>query len=175
MKLGPLSFGYVYGGDETNPYMFRVILGHARLHIFFRGDEDEDPHCHPWDFWTLPLTPYLELVSTPYYFRELTDPVHWQEHANVVPAFRISYRPRTYTHRVLGRFGGWVEEPMLDTVPPLKFYPSLVNGWVVTLVWTGRGKRHAWGFLKHRDDKWCWEDWRSYQGGGKDAPCADDN
>src|SRR3546814_1271720 len=29
--------------------------GQLLWHVFYRGDEDPDPHDHPWDFWTRPL------------------------------------------------------------------------------------------------------------------------
>jgi hypothetical protein len=52
MKLKVLSN---HCGD---PYLVRFelfeLLGWSlKLHVFLRGDEDEELHDHPWSFWTL--------------------------------------------------------------------------------------------------------------------------
>jgi hypothetical protein len=134
-------------------YMSQLILGSLRFHVFWRGDEDPDPHDHPWEFWTFPLTDYLE---------EVTDPETHEKHTEIVTAFHWHHRPATYTHRVLRRvrndLHGW---DFWTTYP----------GPIVTIVWTGPRTR-SWGFLKTRDGKWCWVAWREYVfKGGKDAPC----
>ena len=41
---------------DGSKYMTRVWFGRLRVHVFYRGDADADPHDHPWDFWTFPLT-----------------------------------------------------------------------------------------------------------------------
>lgn len=79
----------------------------------------------------------------------------------VVPAWRPNHRPATHTHRVLGHYAGFRDKgvPAVDSRP------------IVTLVWRGKDER-KWGFLKHRDGRWCWVHWKSYVfGGGKSAPC----
>lgn len=160
-------------------------LGRLRLHIFHRGDQDPDCHDHPWDFWTFPLTPYVEEVAEPtgwgeyeangntYSYPLDSDEARFSPLAaergrptyrkrwQVVPAWRLTFRPATHTHRVIGRYAGFEQ----SGVPVVAFAP------IVTLVWRGKDER-KWGFLKHRDGKWCWVHWKSYVfGGGKSAPC----
>lgn len=151
-----------------SPYMRRLWIGRLRLHIFYRGDNDPDPHDHPWDFWTFPLTPYVEEVTkiirdtiadgqpapAPRYYSTL----------EVVPAWRWTFRPAEHCHRVLGRWNG-------DGRGHRNAYPGFAAGKIVTIVWRGRPRR-KWGFLKNRDGKWCWVAWKEYVfGGGKSAPC----
>jgi hypothetical protein len=45
----------ILGRRDPSPYMTRVTVGSLRIHWFHRGDEDPDPHDHPFDFWTMPL------------------------------------------------------------------------------------------------------------------------
>lgn len=182
----------VYGSEgETTPYLTRVVLGRLRLHIFWRGDADPDPHDHPWGFWTFPLTPYSEEVTviasaqedwaslpTPLLYTAITDQarpvpikVKWQQ---IVPAWRISYRPATHMHRVMTR----VRDVSTDYDPD--GYWTTDEGivrWkddprpIITIVWTEK-KSREFGFLKTRDGRWCWVAWRDYvYGGGKSAPC----
>lgn len=143
----------------NDPYMTRVWFGRLRLHIFHRGDEDPDPHDHPWGFWTFPLTSYVEEVT------------YWKDQnfsevikiVRVVKAFRLHYRPATHTHRVLGR---WTGQEACG-VPSVASEP----GRMITIVWRGSVER-AWGFFKTRDGRSCWVVWREYVfGGGKSAPC----
>lgn len=161
-----LAVDTIYGADREHdtPYMTRATVGRLRLHIFWRGDADPDPHDHPWGFWTFPLTSYVEEVFSP----PVTTIWHTaagevfvtapQKHNVSVKAFRLHYRPATYTHRVLGRGRGvWKPGP------------------VITLVWREETSRPNWGFLKCRDGRWCWQDWKTYVfGGGKHAPCDDE-
>jgi len=157
----------VYGKEDEHatPYMTRYWIGRLRLHIFYRGDQDPDCHDHPWDFWTFPLTAYVEEVANPdlaFLGREqtvvfLADEKNPACSRNVVPAWRLSFRPAEHCHRVLGKWYG----KHTDSGP----------GRVVTIVWRS-GKKRPWGFLKHRDGRWCWIAWREYVfGGGKHAPC----
>lgn len=149
-----LSISTIYGADRETPYMTRVIVGRLRLHIFHRGDEDPDPHDHPWDFWTFPVTSYVEEVTTDVgVFATI-----YARRRQLVRAFRLHHRPAEHMHRVLGRWSG-----CHDDIRP---------GRIVTVVWLGRSRR-AWGFLKTRDGRWCWIAWREYVfAGGKTAPCA---
>lgn len=175
-----LGFHTVHGveGEHDTPYMTRIWIGRLRLHIFHRGDADPDCHDHPWDFWTFPLTPYVEEVALPardtYAAGELIPAQRYYLHRRLVPSLRWSYRPAEYAHRVLGRYDGagtalvasWPFVVGSGRVPPL-----FKAGKVVTIVWQGRARR-KWGFLKNRDGKWCWTPWREYVfGGGKHAPC----
>jgi len=161
-----VNFNRIYGADAEHrtPYMTRCWIGRLRLHIFHRGDADPDPHDHPWDFWTFPLTSYVEEVvgwhpDRRFVFRQ------------VVKAFQLHYRPAEHTHRVLGRVGK-SDTLGLKYAPELHARMSLVRpGKIITIVWRGRNERR-WGFLKHRDGTWCWVHWREYVfGGGKHAPC----
>lgn len=184
----------IYGrdGEHKTPYMTRYWFGRLRLHVFYRGDADPDCHDHPWGFWTLPLTSYVEEVVDP------TMTVHvanregvsiskvWptDTFSRVVRAFRLHYRPATHTHRVLGRYDGTYYvvnnggiEDIIAGYPPekndgkqrLPMYRSSQK--ITTIVWRGKGER-KWGFLKARDGRWCWTPWKEYiYGGGKSAPC----
>lgn len=167
----------VYGVDGVHrtAYQTRLWIGRLRLHIFHRGDQDPDYHDHPWGFWTFPLTSYVEevvevihhnLVTT---VDRATRTILWDDHAGeyfqapavisiltkqpkrqTVRAWHWHYRPATHTHRVLG---------------------ALAGGKIITLVWRER-KSRAWGFLKLRDGRWCWQPWKEYVfNGGKSAPC----
>lgn len=134
---------------EGSPYMTRLLVGRLRLHIFHRGDGDEDPHDHPWAFTTFPLTSYVEDVTT----IDLKAGISVRR--ETVKAFRFHRRPASYLHRVIGR------------APGGRLWPTKI----VTLVWRGPGGRR-WGFLKHRDGRYCWQAWRDYARGGRHAPCT---
>ena len=166
-----LGWHTIYGRDGRHhtPYMTRLWIGRLRLHIFHRGDQDEDCHDHPWNFWTFPLNSYLEEVVDPYVADQVRDglaPVSAvtrlpQTYLQVVRAFRLHFRPATHSHRVLGRFSGYSGGQ-----------PTFSQRRIVTLVWRS-GVERKWGFLKRRDRRWCWVRWREYiLEGGKDAPCS---
>ena len=120
---------------EGSPYMTRLLIGRLRLHIFHRGDGDPDPHDHPWAFWTLPITPYVEEVTARTLDEWPRDGDRWRVERwdagdelvfqRVVPAWRLHFRRAEHMHRVLGRWSGkdWGVE----------------SGKIVTLVWRGRG------------------------------------
>lgn len=178
----------IYGadGEHETPYMTRVWIGRLRLHIFHRGDADPDPHDHPWDFWTLPLTSYVEEVAVRC-LEELAayDPFQPRRYdvrlsRYVVKAMRLHHRPAEHTHRVLGPLSGYLMDGTFypkNRLPHRKIMPGdgieacTGRGRIITLVWLGRSRR-SWGFLKGRDGRWCWTPWREYVfGGGKHAPC----
>lgn len=170
----------IYGvdGEHSTPYMTRIWLGRLRLHIFYRGDADPDCHDHPWDFWTLPLTPYVEEVATPdtkglsYMEALFCGPERYKLHRQVVRAFRLSYRPATHCHRVIGRYNGQDLWDYPGRVPGSEPIPQTDARKIVTLVWRGQSGR-KWGFLRNRDGQWCWTPWKEYVfGGGKHAPCG---
>jgi len=192
-KFGTESLGWhtiagVHGEHVTN-YLTRIYCGRLRLHIFHRGDNDPDPHDHPWDFWTFPLTPYVEEVVTWSSSKMALAKVLGKDneggftrHRQVVPAFRLTYRPATHTHRVIGRYAPYKRsdghaliglDVIADPNAPLDLtaVPATDDGKVITLVWLG-SQRRKWGFLKNRDGQWCWIAWREYVfGGGKHTPC----
>jgi hypothetical protein len=67
----------------------------AQVHCFHRGDEDPDPHCHPWWYITVPLWP---LWGT--YIDE-----EWDRRRRVVKRHRMHFgmvvrRPAWHIHRV---------------------------------------------------------------------------
>ncbi len=180
----------IYGrnNEHDTVYMTRFWLGRLRLHVFWRGDYDPDHHDHPWGFWTFPLRSYVEDVVIRRF-----DPVSGMEVPSrttrqVVPAFKLQYRPATHTHRVLGSYSGNVlddfgfihpmsarqAERLLDSsFERFEPYYDRPSKTVVTIVWRGKDER-KWGFLKNRDGRWCWVHWKEYVfGGGKDAPCSD--
>jgi hypothetical protein len=115
---------HIWGsGREANTlYLRRWNLTPRRLpyqlllHTFYRGDEDPDPHDHPWDFWTFPLNRggYLEYVMTSTGATEARWVYGWQ----------WSHRPRNHTHRVLGPYGR--EFPFRTLV--IRRQPSRLDG-----------------------------------------------
>jgi len=168
-----VGYDRLYGvdGEYRTPYMTRLSIGRLRLHIFHRGDADPDCHDHPWDFWTFPLTAYVEEQT------KVFSGGIYAVRRNVVPAFRWSFRPAEHTHRVLGRFGGyepgpWFGGPMGRAEARLQNRTLIVRpGRIITIVWLGHSRR-KWGFLRNRDGNWCWTPWKEYVfGGGKHAPC----
>ncbi|TPK15193.1 hypothetical protein FJ872_19550 [Mesorhizobium sp. B2-5-9] len=169
MKERFFGFETIYGvhREHATPFLTRLRAGRLRLHIFHRGDADPDPHDHPWDFWTFPLTPYVEEVA----IRTLASAVVFRQ---IVPAWSWSYRPAEHTHRVLGRYDllATMEAAMgAFVVGAGRVPPQHRSGKIITIVWQGRASR-KWGFLRNRDGNWCWTPWREYVfGGGKHAPC----
>jgi len=169
-------FMTIYGVDSEHdtPYMTRIRFGtpdgaSLRLHMFHRGDADRDPHNHPWNFWTFPLTTYIEEET----FSD--DIVINAKKRNIVRAWRWHYRPSSHLHRVLARGkeraimreqddGGWLPGKQWQLVPGIAW----------TIIITGP-KINAWGFLKIRDDGTCFVPWKEYIfAGGKHAPCEPD-
>ncbi len=83
-------------GRQSSPYLTRITVGERfRIHWFHREDLDPDPHDHSYGFWTFPLKPYLEEVHT--------DDLDIPPRLQIVPAFKWSYRPAEYRHRVLSK------------------------------------------------------------------------
>lgn len=170
-----MGWNTIFGrdGDKGEPYMTRIWFWRLRMHIFHRGDADPDPHDHPFNFVTFPLTSYVEEVyeadPVPGTVDE-PDPETIRRRVQVVPAFRFSYRPATHCHRVLGALGK-APRDLRFLFDETKTPPIDWNRKIVTLLWFSKPVR-KWGFLKNRDDKWCWIGWREYiLGGGKDTPC----
>lgn len=167
-------FGHTPEGAR-DPYMTRIWLGRLRLHIFHRPDEGEDHHDHPWDFWTFPLTPYVESVVDVEPPCEICDtgdaacicaltgtPKRIVTYLKVVRAWWPHFRKAVHCHRVLGRY--------VSLGPGIRGYRT--TGKIVTLVWRSKMKRQ-WGFLKHRNGQWCWLAWRDYiLNGGHEGPCT---
>ncbi|MER8503836.1 hypothetical protein [Mesorhizobium sp. M1142] len=180
--MNPFGFETIYGvdGEHATPFLTRVRIGRLRLHIFHRGDADPDPHDHPWDFWTFPLTAYVEEVvdfALAEKVREFAREVRGNPRMTrrqVVPAWGWSYRPAEHTHRVLGRYDvlATLEAASMAFIAGAgRVPPHFKPGKIITIVWQGRSSR-KWGFLRNRDGNWCWTPWREYVfGGGKHAPC----
>lgn len=172
-----------HGADDV--YLLRYRIGRLALHIFYRGDHDPDPHDHPHDFWTFPLTPYVEQVVTPavisqlhtdrvYYNPTIIPPSERTSSLVLVPAFKITKRDATHTHRVLGRWNGYSETrtgyeyrgaPLTN-----QHKPQVGEGKIITIVWRGPKKR-SWGFVKNRGNLWCWSYYRDYFRGERDGGC----
>lgn len=165
-----LKFSQLYGPDHDGRwtrYLTRIIIGPYMLHRFDRGDADPDPHDHPWDFWTFPLTSYVE---------ETTDPSTMQKRRNIVPAFQWSFRPAEYTHRVLGRFDRHATSKALadDVLLPGNSVSDCFrfNDKPIWTIVKREGRRRQWGFLKTRDGKTCWTFWDDYvNNGGRNTDC----
>lgn len=139
----------IYGaGEEANTiYLTRVHLtpmtrwGRLYLHIFHRGDADRDPHDHPFDFWTFPLTSYWEKVMDN----------EGELIVNKVRRWRWTKREAEHAHRVVGPIRGFPrklkhnEQGKLVGAKPLKQS-------FVTIVWRGPTFRR-WGFWVHDDHR----------------------
>lgn len=171
---GFLGLRTIFGadGEHETPYLTQAWIGRLRLHVFHRGDADPDCHDHPWDFWTFPLTAYVEEVALPDRFSAAGAFVR---HRQVVHAFRLHFRPAEHTHRVLGRYAGLDRRTLWPHAGERcelgEGEPIAQDGRVVTIVWRGRARR-KWGFLKNREGLWCWVPWKDYVlRGGKHAPC----
>ncbi|MCK5639713.1 MAG: hypothetical protein KAJ19_02910 [Gammaproteobacteria bacterium] len=172
----------VYGKDGVHrtPYLTRIKLtpkthwGQLMLHIFHRGDADDHPHDHPWEFWTFPLTSYVEEA-----WEQVRDdnnfgifPVYKMK-LNHVDAFKWHHRPAEYMHRVLhskylktSRYFGSVlgEANWLHEQEQLKEQCKELTTRIWTLVWT-KPKRRSWFFLVDG----VLVPWRTYVYGGEDA------
>ena len=163
-------------GEQGGPYMTRAWFWRLRLHTFHRPDQDEDCHDHPWDFWTFPLVSYVEEVAIKepdYSVSYAGPPWVFRKTLQIVPAWRLSFRPATHCHRVLGAYQGNGNAIEWDTGDDGTITSPNVNlaKKIVTIVWISKPKR-AWGFLKNREGEWCWVAWRDYIfNGGKDGPC----
>lgn len=141
----------VWGRDRLGgwtPYMTRLVLRRFRIHIFHRGDGDPDPHDHPWDFWTFPLTSYVETTWD-------TDTANYR--INLVRAWRLHWRPSSYVHCVLGR---------RDNRAP---FLTIREGKIITIVWA-RPKSHSWGFWKMCGTYMKFIPWKDYVEGRR-PPC----
>lgn len=98
-------------GTPECPYMKRLILWlgpvNLRLHKFYRSDQDEALHDHPWWFVTFPLTSYKEWVPLPPGLSakpELSGNLlseHGDRILQDVKRFRFHYRPAEYRHAVV--------------------------------------------------------------------------
>lgn len=184
------SFSTIRSRDDSSKYMTRLCIGRLRLHIIYRGDDD-DCHDHPWDFWTFPLTSYVEevLYATGGSIQYLPDGTtrtfdpQFAKIRQVVPRFKTSFRPAQYKHRILGRYTGEIVLEGHAEKPTAKETPRVANqmfrfGWmpqfnnlpIVTIVWRSPYKRQ-WGFWKSRAGKWCWMQYHKFLNGGKNAPC----
>lgn len=169
---------------DGDPYMTRYWIGKLRMHVFHRGDHDQDCHDHPWDFWTFPLTGYVEEVlhqhRDTYVAKDTPPPPRFFRTTEVVKPFRLHFRPAEHCHRVLGAWGDKYEHKLdigtyySDSPKPgaVRDRPSVdYKKKVITVVWQA-GVRRKWGFWKERSGRWCWQYWKDYVlAGGKNAPC----
>jgi hypothetical protein len=161
------------GGD---PYMTRFWIGRLRLHIFYRGDHDPDCHDHPGDFYTFPLTSYVEEVlheqRQAYLAKNSPPPPKFFKTKQIVRRFRLHYRPVEHCHRVLGRYLGPPPKKDMSLYQEMRtLHPESLygEGKIITIVWQC-GVRRKWGFWKDRDGRWCWQGWKDYTlAGGKNA------
>lgn len=162
----------VYGaGDNPTPYLTRAWVGKLRIHLFHRGDDDPEPHDHPWGFWTFPLRTYVE---------EVFDPKTGKKTENIVWAFQWHHRPAEYAHRVLHSY--YLRSPHTGTK---HYYGMITEGarmrWtqkILTVVWTDlspREHQRDWGFWKTVGGHTCWQSFREFFGGGRHAPCSEDS
>lgn len=159
---------------EGDPYMTRYWFWRLRVHVFHRGDKDTDPHDHPWDFWTFPLTSYVEDVwyndGGIQIVNDRVSPV-LNRRREVVRAWRWNKRLAEHTHQVLGTFEGWQRDTVAEGRAVPEPRPLIGKRKIVTIVWRGAPGRR-WGFWKKREGLWCWQDWKTYVlKGGRNQPC----
>lgn len=156
-------YSTIYGaedGEKDTPYMTRVAVSRLRLHIFHRGDQDPDPHDHPWGFWTFPLISYIE---------EVFEPATGFKSKSIVEAFTWHYRPAEHAHRVL--YSRTLKNGWLWTAFSSEEYRARNTKRIITIVWSEQPRRH-WGFWKGEGAVTCWEPWKKYIfGGGKGTAC----
>lgn len=163
-----------------SPYLTRFRLGRLMIHVFHRQDYD-DPHDHPYDFWTFPLHSYVEEVFQKNVQWAPDEPVSFYSYRRVVRAFRWHHRPAEFVHRIRGRYSGKVWDKLDKQIIP-NVRPDTANDipeWepyhdeyrkFVTIVWRSR-ERREWGFWKFRALQWCWQVGRDYYRGGKRDDC----
>lgn len=121
-----------------SPKGWKLVDGQLLWHVFYRGDEDPDPHDHPWDFWTFPLSAYYEEVMD----HEGTITLQ------LVPAWRWSFRSWAYTHRVMyPRYSAIDGACLVDNVAIPERYRGPDALWPLhTLVWRSPYCKVTWGF-----------------------------
>lgn len=169
-------------GGTGEPYMTRIWFGRLRLHVFHTADPGQDPHDHPWGFWTFPLAPYVEEVWLPERQaftpgRPMPRPKFYKT-LQVIKAWRWKRQDANHTHRVLGSFEGYAKPTFADhfnhATGEWMNNPRIGTRKVITVVWRDAPQRR-WGFLR-RDatGRFCWVPWRMYvYDGGNLAPCAE--
>lgn len=120
---------YAKNGDYLKPKFVRIWLWRFRIHIF-DGEDTDNPHNHPWHYWTFPLTSYLERVTRLTGFvaeQDGTPSPTYTTEVRRVARFRITHKKPYNYHAIMGR-------------ADLKPLP------VITLVFVGKPIRD-WGFL----------------------------
>lgn len=110
-----------------------------RLHRFWRGDDDRAVHDHPWDFWTFPLTSYLERCP---------DGFH------IVERFKLHFRRAEFKHYVVGCLRD-------DITKAYSEYWRAKNDkrpfWTIVFAKT---KRRTWGHWPNEHTFINWRDWK---------------
>lgn len=192
MKIPFLKVSHIGGKDGVHDtvYQSRFKLGRIRLHIFYRGDLDPDCHDHPFDFWTFPLTPYIE----EYVNDTIADRCRKSQDGSciapngatvvrkqLIRAFRITFRKAEHTHRILGRWDGHHYDAITkktiwsfplrnkknfwlkfeSAIAQMSMTPLLMDAPIVTIVWQSKPRRE-WGFLTHNANMWQWVPWKKY-------------
>lgn len=158
------KFETVYGLE--GPYLTRLVFGRLRFHCFHRGDEDEETHSHPWDFWTFPLVGYYEEVVTCnesdriiYYGREKVLPWCFYLRTEFVQPFRWHKRRADHSHRILYSARDICGMDIKVYKPGFRHARSKN---IYTIVWTGK-KVQGWGFTKLlRGGMVLFTDWRLF-------------
>jgi len=137
----------ISGHGSDTPYLVRYHLLNNRfcklyLHYFLRSDLD-DPHDHPWNFWTLMLQgAYTEEL---YNWRTRT----FKQTRRTPVSNSLIGRKATDIHRIItdesiemDEFGKWRRAPM-------------------TLFFAFR-KYQEWGFVENYKDGPRWKVWSAY-------------
>ena len=146
--------------ENNDPYLTRIELGRLRFHIFHRGDDDRAAHDHMWNFWTFPLTPYIEI-----YLDENNERRH-----RLVKAFRLHKRDYTYRHIVYGPAKKLTHKTTLKGLETCRVaYDERFQAWytsrslkdkIFTICWTSKKKKPSWGFYTRNGSHYV--DWQDY-------------
>jgi len=79
--------------DQRVVWLRKLTVGSWDFNVYYRGEDDEYPHDHPWDFWVFPLQDFLEEVHVPR---------RRERELRVVKAWRWHFRRATHVHRIVG-------------------------------------------------------------------------
>lgn len=151
----------IYGIEDEHdtPYLTKIGAGRLFLHIFHRPDQDPYMHDHPWDFWTFPLTNYVEEVPL---LRSNGSPVWFENTRRVVRRFKWHFREAEYRHKYLGKWD--TSHCVFRMEGDEEVRPHTKPGRAYTLVWQ-MPKRRKWGFWKVERAQWTFIPWEKYMPG----------
>lgn len=113
--------------------------GKLKVHLFHRGDMEKAWHDHPADFWTFPLTSYVE--------QPFDTETKLPQPYRLVRRFRLHKRKAEFAHRLIGKAVG---PHGID-----------INGRIWTLVFEKHNHRR-WGFWTGHRGFYGWTYWEDH-------------